>query len=397
MDRRDRPHVLIVVQNLPVPFDRRVWRQARAVAAAGLRVSVICPRGSGQRSRERLDGVDVYRYRPVPDRPGKLWYVAESAWAWLATAAIVIRIHRHDRIDVLQACNPPDTYAILARALRPFGVRFAFDQHDLSPELYVAKFGRRGDLPHRLLLALERHSYRAADHVIVTNASHREIALVRGGVPRSRVTVVRNGPEPERLHPVDPDDELRRGRRFLCCYVGMMGPQDGVDHVVRAAADLVHRRGRRDIHVALLGDGQELPRLRALAARLDVQDHLTFTGLADDHTIRRYLSTADLGLSPEPPDDLNDISTMIKVSEYLTFGLPVVAFDLRETRRTAGHAAVYVRSTSASAFAGAIEQLLDDRPRRQRMGRAGQRRVHEVLAWRHQRDTYVDLMSRLAR
>ncbi|MFN0092534.1 MAG: glycosyltransferase family 4 protein [Acidimicrobiales bacterium] len=388
------PHVLIVVQNLPVPLDRRVWLECKALTAAGRRVSVICPAGDGEPAFERLDGVALHRYRPPRPARGSLGFAREFAYCWLASARLALRIAVRDRVHVLQACNPPDTYFLLALALRGLGARFVFDQHDLCPELYTSRFARPSRPVAAALGLLELASYRCADHVIVVNESFRRVALGRGRLPADRVTVVRSGP-PAAMARGEATPALRNGRRHLCCWLGIMGPQDGVDLALRALALLVHERRRYDVQFAFLGFGDCFEELRALADKLGVADHVTFTGRADDETITRWLSTADLGLSPDPRNDMNDLCTMNKTLEYLAFSLPVVCFDLAETRVSAGEAAWYAPPNDVTAFADGIATLLDDPARRAAMGAVGRARIDDALAWEHWAPRYVAVYDRL--
>jgi glycosyltransferase involved in cell wall biosynthesis len=397
------PHVLIVVQNLPVPLDRRVWLECQALVAAGYHVSVICPKGPGDPGYAELNGVRIWKYRPPPRVSGPLGYAYEFGYCWLRTAWLAVRVWRRERFDALQACNPPDTYWALGRLFRYRGVRFVYDQHDLNPEVFRSRFGEPRGLASRLqygmLRWLERQTYRAADHVIATNESYRRIALTRGGRRPEDVTVVRSGPNTDRMRPVRGRPELRRGRQQLAVYLGIMGPQDGVELVLRALAVLVHQQGR-DLHVALLGFGDCYDELVELAHTLDLDEHVTFTGRADLRMITEYLSTADIGLSPDPQSPLNDVSTMNKTMEYMSFALPVVAFDLAETRVSARDAAVYVKSTGdvaddAERYAIAIAELLDDPDRRTTMGVAARLRATAELDWVPQSDRYVSVYGRL--
>lgn len=399
------PHVLIVVQNLPVPLDRRVWLECQALVEAGYRVSVICPKGPGDPDHQRLDGVSIHKYPPAPQATGALGYLREFTYSWLHTARLARQVWRREPFQALQACNPPDTYWALARLYRSRGVTFVYDQHDLNPEVFRSRFGEprtaTQKAQYRTLLWLERRTYRGADHVIATNESYRAVAQRRGGRAPSDVTVVRSGPDTSRMQPGPVRAELRRGRRHLAVYLGVMGPQDGVDLVLRALDVLVHRMGRDDVHVALLGFGDCLADLRALSTRLDLDDHVTFTGRADAAMIGEYLSTADVGLSPDPKNPLNDVSTMNKTMEYMAYGLPVVAFDLVETRVSGGEAAVYVEPGAppddADRYAKAVADLLDDQPRRKAMGAAGRDRAVHVLDWAPQREKYVAVYDLLLR
>jgi glycosyltransferase involved in cell wall biosynthesis len=381
-------HVLILVQNLPVPLDRRVWLECQTLVRAGYRVSVICPKGPGDPARELLDGVRLLKYDPPPEATGARGFARECAVSWLHTARLARRLWREDPFDVIQACNPPDTFFLIARLYRARGVKFVFDHHDLCPEIFRSRFDRDGGLAVSFLLGLERATFAAADHVISTNESYRSVAIHRGRQRRLDTTVVRSGPDPAVMKAGVADPSVKRGRELLCCYLGVMGHQDGVDVVVRAADELVNRRGRDDVSFALLGFGDTLEDLKRLTSELHLDGHVTFTGRADIDVIRRYLSSADVGLSPDPSSPFNDASTMNKTLEYMAFGLPVVAFDLPETRVSAGPAAVYADGDDHIAFADAVERLLDDPSRRSVMASEGRRRIEDGLGWPHQAEAY---------
>jgi glycosyltransferase involved in cell wall biosynthesis len=394
--KRDAPRILIIVQNLPVPFDRRVWLECQALVAAGYRVAVVCPKGSGDPAYQVIDSVELYKYRPYAPGGSKVSFIAEYAYSFLATMRGALKARRSGRFAVIQACNPPDIFWPLALAFRALeGTRFVFDHHDLCPELFQSRFPRGPKLPYKGLLALERRTHRSADHVISTNDSYREIAMTRGGKRADEVTVVRTGPDLRRLRPGEPDPELRRGHRYLVAYIGVMGPQDGVDIVVRAADIMVRKLGRDDIAFTLIGSGDCFDDLVALRDRLGLAGHVEFTGRAPDEQVMRIMSTADAGLSPDPKNPLNDVSTMNKTMEYMVFGLPVVAFDLRETRVSAGDAAVYVQPNDEQQYAEAIVSLLDDAPRRELMGKYARERVEQELAWDHQEVTYLGVYERV--
>jgi glycosyltransferase involved in cell wall biosynthesis len=388
--------ILIIVQNLPVPFDRRVWLECQALTMAGYRVAVVCPKGKGDPAYQVIDGVELYKYRPYAPGGSKVSFIAEYAYSFLATTWAALKARRSGRFAVIQACNPPDIFWPLALAFRALeGTRFIFDHHDLCPELFQSRFARVPKLPYKGLLALERRTHRAADHVIATNDSYREIAMTRSGKRADDVTVVRTGPDLRRLQPGEADPELRRGRRFLVAYIGVMGPQDGVDIVVRAADIVVNQLGRDDIAFTLIGSGDCFDDLVALRDELGLTGHVEFTGRAPDEPVMRIMSTADAGLSPDPKNPLNDVSTMNKTMEYMAFGLPVVAFDLRETRVSAGDAAVYVQPNDERQYAEAIVALLDDEPRRARMGKLARERVEQELAWSHQESAYLGVYKRV--
>jgi glycosyltransferase involved in cell wall biosynthesis len=389
--------VLIIVQNLPVPFDRRVWLECNALVATGYDVSVVCPKGKNDPSYEVIDTVRLYKYRPYAPGGSKLSFVAEYAYSFLATAWKTLLARRRGRFAVMQACNPPDIFWPIALALRLADrTKFVFDHHDLCPELFRSRFPDVPKLPYRGLLALERRTHRTADHVISTNDSYRDIAIKRSGKAAADVTVVRTGPNPEKLRHGPEDPALRRGRRFLAAYIGVMGPQDGVDIVVRAADIVVHDMGRDDIAFTLIGSGDCFDELVALRDELKLGDHVEFTGRAPDEVVKKILSTADVGLSPDPKNPLNDVSTMNKTMEYMAFELPVVAFDLLETRVSAAAAAVYVKPNDVREYAKAIVDLMDDEGTRAQLAKIGRARVEDQLAWEHQERAYVGVYERLS-
>jgi glycosyltransferase involved in cell wall biosynthesis len=393
---RSTDRVLIIVQNLPVPFDRRVWLECQALQSAGYRVAVICPKGKNDPSYQVIDSVEIYKYKPYAPGGSKVSFIAEYVYSFLATAWLTLKARRSGRFGAMQACNPPDIFwpiAIFLRALD--GTRFVFDHHDLCPELYLSRFPEGPKLPYRGLRALERRTHRTADHVVSTNDSYRDIAITRSGKAPADVTVVRTGPDPERLQRGPADPELRRGRAFLAAYIGVMGPQDGVDIVVRAADIVVHELQRDDIAFTLIGSGDCFDELVALRDELGLAGHVEFTGRAPDELVTRIMSTADIGLSPDPLNPLNDVSTMNKSMEYMSFELPVVAFDLCETRVSVADAGVYVEPNDIRKYAKAIIELVDDEPRRTLLGKRGRARVEQELAWSHQREAYLSLYRRL--
>jgi len=388
--------ILIIVQNLPVPFDRRVWLECQALVSAGHQVVVVCPKGDGDPGYEVIDTVQIYKYRPYAPGGSKLGFVSEYVYSFVATAWLMLRARRSGRFAIMQACNPPDIFWPLAMAFRAIdGTVFVFDHHDLCPELYQSRFPDGPQLPYRALRALERRTHRTARHVIATNDSYRDIAIRRSGKSPADVTVVRTGPDSQRLIRGEAQPELRRGHRYLAVYIGVMGPQDGVDIVVRAADVIVHELGRDDIAFTLIGKGDCFDELVALRDQLGLGGHVEFTGRAPDSQVAAIMSSADAGLCPDPKNPLNDVSTMNKTMEYMAYELPVVAFDLRETRVSAGDAAVYVTPNDVREYAKAIVDLIDDEPRRVKLGKTGRLRVEQELDWSHQRRAYLDVYQRL--
>jgi glycosyltransferase involved in cell wall biosynthesis len=390
------PRVLIIIQNLHVPFDRRVWLECKALVAAGYDVTVVCPKGPGDPAYQVFEDVTMHKYRGYSPGGSKLGYIGEYVYSFLMTLRLVLRARRQGRFQVLQACNPPDIFWPIALLLRRLdGTRFVFDHHDLCPELYQSRFPDAAGLPYKGLRFLERMTHRTADHVTSTNDSYRDIAISRSGKAPGDVTVVRTGPDPGKLRRGAADASCRRGHRYLVAYIGVMGPQDGVDIVVRAADVVINTLGRTDVAFTLMGSGDCFDEVVALRDELGLGDHVEFTGRVPDETVQRVMSTADLGLSPDPKNPLNDVSTMNKTMEYMAFELPVVAFDLRETRVSAGDAAVYVEPNDVTKYAQAIVELLDDQIRRRRMAQLGRELVETQLAWKHQQKAYVGVFDQL--
>jgi glycosyltransferase involved in cell wall biosynthesis len=376
--------VLILVENLPVPFDRRVWQEACTLRDAHWTVSVICPTGKGCEKRyELLDDIAIHRYRLPLEAAGALGYALEYGAALFWTLLISIRVLFTRGFDVVHACNPPDLFFLVGGLYKLFGKKFVFDHHDLNPELYEAKFGRR-DFFHRLLLKLEKWTFRTADVSIATNESYRHIAIERGGMDPERVFVVRSGPSLERLKIQPPEEKLKQGRRHLVGYVGVMGRQEGIDLLLHAARVVVRCYAREDVHFGLVGGGTSLEELRALARELGVADYVTFTGRVPDGELLAMLNSADVCVNPDRACALNDKSTMNKVMEYMALGKPVVQFDLTEGRRSAGEASLYAKPDDPVDLAAKILELLDDPPRRACMGRFGRARIERELEWRHQ-------------
>jgi glycosyltransferase involved in cell wall biosynthesis len=394
-----KPHVLIVVQNLPVPLDRRVWLECQALKKTGYDVSVICPKGPGDPAREVIDGVRIFKFRPPPQASGVLGYLFEFVYCWLRTAFLSVRAWRAQRFDVLQACNPPDTYWLLARFWKRRGVRFVFDQHDLNPELFVSRFGTPtswfAQAQLRFLTWLERRTYDTADHVISTNRSYQRIATERGGIDLADTTVVRSGPDTSVMRPVHPAPGAGERHRHTLAYLGIMGPQDGVDTILDVMHELTHVRGRDDVDATLMGFGDCYEDLRRQCTDMDLDDVVTFTGRADPRMIAEHLSAASIGLCPDLKTPLNDVSTMNKVMEYMAYALPSVSFDLVETRVSAADTCLYVPSGDIQQFCDAIELLLDDDQYRLTLARRARERVSSELDWRPQAEAYVSVFDRL--
>jgi glycosyltransferase involved in cell wall biosynthesis len=388
--------ILIIVQNLPVPFDRRVWLECRTLTRAGYQVAVVCPKGKGDPSYQVIDGVQIYKYRPYSPGGGAATFFLEYAYSFAATLMLSLKAARTGRFGAVQSCNPPDIFWPIGLLFRLWhGSRFVFDHHDLCPETFESRFPDGPALLYRGLRFLERRTTRLADHVISTNESYRSLVMARDGVKPDRMTVVRTGPDPDKLKAAPAVPSLRRGRAHLAAYIGVMGPQDGVDVAINVADFVVNTLKRTDISFTLIGSGDSFDELVALRDRLELGDFVEFTGRAPDDAVRDILSTADIGLSPDPKNPLNDVSTMNKTMEYMAFGLPVLAFDLRETRTSAAEAGAYATPNDVEEMARLLVELIDDEPRRRSMGSAGRNRIEEKLAWCHQEPHYLSVYDRL--
>lgn len=377
--------VLMLLENKPYSEDARVRREVTALVSAGYEVSVICPMAPQTPWRELLDGAHVYSFPSPPPGQHFLGYLLEYSYSMVATFFLSLFVLLREGFDIIHAHNPPDTFVFIAALNKLFGKRFVFDHHDLAPEMYYARFRDGGNrLVYHALVLLEKLSCRLADRVIATNESYKAVEIERGQVPPERITIVRNGPDLEMLKPIEPDPALRQRANTILGYVGGMNPQDGVDYLLRALGHLVYDLGRRDILCVIVGKGDMLPELKALAKELHVEEYVWFTGWIPDEDMIRYLSTADICVDPDPSNPFNDRCTMVKMMEYMALGKPIVAFDLPEHRVTAQDAAVYARPNDELDFAQRILALMDDPERREKMGQIGRHRVETELAWPHQ-------------
>jgi len=387
--------VLIIVENLPCPFDRRVWQEARTLTAAGYLVSIICPKAPGyEKSFEHIDGIDIHRHRLPTEADGVLGYALEYSVALVMEFWLSLRVLFGRGFDVIHACNPPDTIFLIGGFYKLFGKKYVFDHHDINPELYEAKFGKRG-LGRKLLVALERMSFNTADMVISTNESYRSIAIERGGKNPKDVFVVRSGPDLSRMKIVPANPALKHGRKYLVGYVGVMGKQEGIDLLLQAVQLIVKHLGRTDIHFGLVGGGTELPAMRELAKQLGIAEYVTFTGRAPDPELLEMLNTADICVNPDRANDMNDRSTMNKIMEYMALGKPVVQFDLTEGRVSAGEASWYARPNDVADLAQKIVSLLGDENQRIHMGAIGRERVERELSWQHEAPRLLEAYEQL--
>jgi glycosyltransferase involved in cell wall biosynthesis len=375
--------VLMLVENMAVPADPRVWHEACTLHQLGYHVSVICPKGQS-RNKETyicIDGIHIYRY-DLPNSANKSSdYIKEFAIAMLKTLGLSYVVWRQQGFDVIHAANPPDLFFSIGLLYRMFGKKYIFDQHDLAPEVFQAKFQGRMKPLYNLLKCFELASYQIANVVITTNESQKQMALGRGHCSPDKVFVVRNGPDIDKFKAMQPEPDLKRGKRYLLAYIGVMGVQDGVDIALKVLHELVYNRGRQDVGLVLMGNGEQEADLQALAHDLNLDDYVNFTGWLDRQDLLRYLTVTDIGISPDPSNALNDRCTMLKTMEYMAMGKPVVAFDLPETHYSAQDAALYATPNRIDEFADKIEMLLDNAELRQQMGAAGRKRIEEELCW----------------
>lgn len=390
-----RRRILIIVENLTVPLDRRVWQEATSLRDAGYTVSVICPKGGEHTAAyEVLEGIHIFRH-PMPlEADGAAGYAVEYAAALFWEFVLSVRAYFKVGFDAIQACNPPDLIFVVGGFWKYlFGKRFIFDHHDINPELFEAKFGRRGFF-HSVLQRLERMTFAVADVSIATNETFKSIAVERGGMAADDVFVVRSIPNLEKFYRVAPDDTLKAGRKCLVGYVGVMGAQDGVDLLVDAMAEIVNGHGRQDVHCAIVGSGTELEALKARAWACGLEDHITFTGFLTGQRLLEAFSTFDVGVIPDPKNAYNDKISMNKLFEYMALGIPFVQFDLIEGRRTAGDAALYAQRNCPGDLARQILRLADDDALRAALSRTGLARAERLLQWPEERQRLLAAYDR---
>lgn len=377
--------VLILVENLPSPFDRRVWQEATTLHDNGYEVSIICPTGKGyEKEYEVVDGIHIYRYHLPFEAEGAKGYLIEYSVALFHTFRLAWKVQFSQGFDVIHACNPPDLLFLIGGFFKLFmRKKFLFDHHDINPELYEAKFGRR-DFFYRLMVLFERWTFMTADISIATNESYKKIAIERGGMNPTKVFVVRSGPKLDRLRILPPKPELKRGRQYLVGYVGVMGAQEGIDLLLQSARYLIKDLGRSDVHFGLVGGGTSLDEMKQLATNIGIADFVTFTGRVSDQELLEMLNTAEVCVNPDIANEMNDKSTMNKIMEYMALGKPIVQFDLTEGRVSAQEASLYARKNDPIDMALKIMQLLDDPGLRERMGESGRNRVKNELEWRYE-------------
>lgn len=387
--------ILIIVENLPVPFDRRVWQEAIALKEKGAIVSIICPISKGYEKKfEIISDIAIYRHRLLIEAKRTREYLIEYSVALFWEFLLSIKIFFTRGFNVIHSCNPPDVIFLIGLFFKLFGKRFVFDHHDLSPELYLSKFKRRAYV-HNMLLLFEKITFKLADISIATNQSYKKIALNRGGMNPDDVFIVRSGPDLKRLKIGLPDGRFKNNRRFLVGYLGVIGKQEGLEYLIEACRYIVKVKGREDIHFICVGGGTELENIKFYAKKLGVYNYFTFTGRVTDKILLKTINTADVCVNPDEYNEMNNKSTMNKIMEYMALKKPIVQFDLKEGRVSARNASLYAKPNDSIDFAMKILQLIDDPKKRKEMGQYGYKRVKEKLQWKYEKNNLYKAYRRL--
>ncbi len=386
-------HILIVIENLPAPFDRRVWQEATTLHELGADVSIICPKMKGHmESYERIDGIDIYRHYLPEEGTGPLGYLKEYSFALFFEFLLAWKIFFRKKFQVIHGCNPPDLIFLVALFFKPFGVKYIFDHHDINPELYLAKYSKKGFF-YNLMLFLEKLTFRVADFSIATNESYKEIAIHRGGLPADKVEVVRSGPSLERLRLMNPMEKYKYGKKYLIGYLGVIGEQEGIDLLLESVKILSEQR--TDFSVAICGGGTSLESLKRLSVSMGLEDYVTFYGRVSDQKLLEILNTADVCVNPDVPTEMNNLSTMNKIMEYMALKKPIVQYDLKEGRFSAKEASLYVRGSDVKDFAAKVSHLFDNEDIRAKMGEFGYNRVVNQLNWEHEKPKLKSIYSKV--
>ncbi|MGG9964379.1 glycosyltransferase family 4 protein [Ferruginibacter sp. SUN106] len=389
----EKKHILIVVENLPVPFDRRVWQEANTLMENGAKVSIICPKMKGYtKSFEVINGIDIYRHSLPFEAKGAWGYMLEYSMALFWESFLSFKIYCKKRFHVIQGCNPPDLIFLVAIFYKIFGVKYVFDHHDINPELYIAKYNKKG-LFYKFLMLAERLTFATANYSIATNESYKEIAIRRGKMPPEKVQVVRSGPKLDRLKLGDGNIQYKKGRQFLIGYVGVIGEQEGLDLLLESAKQIIAKRN--DVQFAIIGGGTELEKIQQQAKDMNLGEYVDFYGRVDDVTLVDVLNTADICVNPDKPTEMNNLSTMNKIMEYMALKKPIVQFDLKEGRLSALDASLYADNTSTEDFADKIIWLLDRPEERKKMGEYGYARVVNELSWNHESKKLINFYKNI--
>lgn len=386
-------HILIIVENLPVPFDRRVWQEAGSLAGAGAAVSIICPRMKGYtKSYECIEGIDIYRH-PLPvEGTGAAGYFAEYITALFWQFFLSWKIFFKKKFHVIHGCNPPDLIFMIAALFKIFGVKYVFDHHDINPELFIAKYGKKGFF-YRALVWLEKLTFFTADYSIATNNSYKEIAIERGKMNPGKIAVIRSGPRLDRLKITGGNIKYKKGRRFLVGYVGVIGEQEGLDLLLQSIKHITAKRS--DIQFAIIGGGTQLEHIKNMAADMEVLAYTDFYGRVCDDVMVDILNTADVCVNPDRPTEMNNLSTMNKIMEYMALRKPIVQYDLKEGRFSAREASLYAAPSDTKDFADKICWLIDHPEDRYTKGLCGYHRVVNHLSWDYESKKLLSFYSRI--
>ncbi len=385
-------HILVVIENLPVPFDRRVWQEATTLKENGAKVSIICPKMKGyDKSYEIIDDIEIYRH-PLREGKGALGYLVEYSQAIFWEFFLSFKIFFKKRFDVIHGCNPPDLIFLTAIIFKLFGVKYVFDHHDINPELYISKFEKKGFF-YKMILLFEKLTFKVADFSIATNESYKKIAIERGGMDKNKVQVVRSGPKLDRLKLQEPIEKLKSGKKFLIGYVGVIGEQEGLDLLLESAKYILSKRD--DVHYGIVGGGTHLNEIKSLCDKMGLSNHFDFYGRVDDQTMIDVLNTADVCVNPDKPTAMNDLSTMNKIMEYMALKKPIVQYTLKEGEFSSKEASLYAKNTDPIDFANKIIQLLDNEELREKMSDLGYKRVKSELSWGYESKKLVNFYKKV--
>lgn len=384
-------HILIVVENLPVPFDRRVWQEANTLKEAGAYISIICPKMKGYTKKyEVINDIEIYRH-PLPfEASGALGYLLEYGTAIFFEFFLSLKIFFKRKFQVIHGCNPPDLIFITALFFKLFGVKYVFDHHDINPELYIAKYNKKGFF-YKIMLLFEKMTFKFSDYSIATNESYKEIAINRGRMDASKVQIVRSGPKLDRLKILTPDLTFKKNKKFLIGYVGVIGEQEGIDLLLDAMKIIT--KERNDIHLAVVGGGTHLEELKRYSTELQLNDFVDFYGRVSDDILVKVLNSADVCVNPDKPTEMNDLSTMNKIMEYMALKKPIVQFNLKEGKFSAQKASLY--ADDVIDFASKITYLCDNPVIRNEMGEYGYNRVINELSWEHESKKLIDFYNKV--
>jgi len=384
-------HILIIIENLPAPFDRRVWQEATTLKENGAKVTIICPKMKGYNKRyEIIDDIEIFRH-PLREGKGVLGYLVEYTQAIFWEFFLSWRIFFKNRFHIIHGCNPPDLIFLTALFFKPFGVKYIFDHHDINPELYISKFEKKGFF-YNLMVLFEKLTFKTAKYSIATNESYKKIAIERGKMKPEDVQVVRSGPKLDRLKLMQPTEELKKGKRYLIGYIGVIGEQEGLDLLLESAKYILSKRS--DVHFAIVGGGTHLDEIKNLTSQMNLSNSFDYYGRVDDETMLKVLNTADVCVNPDKPTAMNDLSTMNKIMEYMALKKPIVQYTLKEGNFSAGNASLYAKNTDPLDFGDKIMYLLDHENERKKMGEFGYNRVINELSWDYESQNLINIYKK---